>query len=301
MPRYALLADIHGNLDALEAVLSDLDNRQVSAKCFLGDIVVYGPEPSACLARLREALGDWVTSHMSTVIAGNNDYDVGLDISPEDVVEDIAEMARRRGLSESEEKEWKARIDATRLSHEWTRNKLGPEERDVLRALNTGPQWIRDEEFDILLVHASPCEPIGTEGNYLRGTQDAEEAFLCFEEPICLFAHTHHAGVFRAAAEEQIGGRLYDNCEYLPFRGFPDGKPRALGIDERRLLVNPGSVGQPRDRDNRASYAILDSDEAVIEFYRVQYDVDSALRKLEESDLEAKFTEVLANRLKEGA
>lgn len=296
MPRYAILSDVHANLEAFEAVLADLEERDVGRIYYLGDVVVYGPNPVECVRRLKRALDSWPRS---VAIRGNNDDAIASGRLSLEPAEELTELGINEGISTRH----RSHLNVPRHSHEWTANLMGSEELALLKDLPTD-QVIEDPNYPFRLVHASPCEPTGLLGNYLHGCQDAEEAFLCLvdsrksQTPIrlCFFGHTHYAVAFRREVET----RSYDNCRRLSFSRFSQN-PMRLELDDRPLLVNPGSVGQPRDGDPRAAYAILDTDTGVIEFYRVEYPVEETCRKLEQSDLERMTVEILQRRLKEAS
>jgi len=270
MSRIAVLSDIHGNLPALEAVLRDVQERRVETLWYLGDVAVYGPQPGACVDRLRAACEQWPSS---VLVRGNNDHAI------------IQELQAQRGQSAPAGGDWLVRagivdpsdpkeaerhkyVVATELSHAWTVEQLAPEQQDWLLGLASTAQ--RPLEH-VLLVHASPCDPVGEEGNYLHDVLDAEEAWLSLEQPLCFFGHTHSNVVFRRV----VHTRLYDNTERIARPTDP------IPVNGQPLLVNPGSVGQPRDGLATANYAIYDDTVQQIEFYRVAYDVSETIRGLE--------------------
>ncbi|RLC91917.1 MAG: hypothetical protein DRI79_01790 [Chloroflexi bacterium] len=268
MPRYAILSDIHGNLEALEAVLSHAEQQGIDGLWFLGDVVVYGPDPAACVERLREAFDRW--PHVA--ISGNNDLAIAGAQEPEQLIGDWGVQAGIVDLKDPRVAELKRYVTATDLSHRWTLEQLSDDQRAWLAQLPTSAQYPLE---GVMMVHASPCEPTGTEGNYLHDTPDAEEAWLSLpdDRPLCFFGHTHRATVFRRVVET----RKYDNTEKI-------SKPREpVQVDDRPLLVNPGSVGQPRDgAPPRACYAIYDTDESQVYFHRLEYDVERTIEKLRE-------------------
>ena len=141
-----------------------------------------------------------------------------------------------------------------RAANEWNRKQLT---RENLAYLETLPETIVEGEFT--LAHGSPCHPIW---EYVLYASTALAAFGCFDTPYCFVGHTHTPVIFGLNQEEG-----QDFCEpRLP----PEG-PTKLG--QERLIINPGSVGQPRDGDRRASYVVLDRDAQMIEYRRVDYDV----------------------------
>ena len=141
-----------------------------------------------------------------------------------------------------------------RVANEWNRKQLTSEN---LAYLETLPETIVEGEFT--LAHGSPCHPIW---EYILYASTAMAGFGCFDTRYCFVGHTHTPVIFGLSQEE---GR--ECCEpRLP----PEGSAR-LGAE--RLIINPGSVGQPRDGDRRASYVVLDRSALTIEYRRVEYDV----------------------------
>ncbi|MGD2144465.1 MAG: metallophosphoesterase family protein, partial [Anaerolineae bacterium] len=140
-----------------------------------------------------------------------------------------------------------------RVANEWTQQNLTARSRSYLNALSPSLQ-----HGDFALAHASPREPVW---EYIMDTRTACQNFDRFPTPFCLVGHTHVPVLFELDEEQ-------DGCEaFLP----PFTQPVALG--RHRAIINPGSVGQPRDGDPRASYAILSSGETIWEFRRVGYPV----------------------------
>ena len=147
--------------------------------------------------------------------------------------------------------------DAAREALAWTREALTSDSLAWLATLPEGPVKVEG----LLMSHGSPRD----EEAYILGESDAQEAMAAFTEPLALFGHTHFAGLFLAGA----GGER-PNAHLLAQGGIVD-LPRG-----RRCLLNPGSIGQPRDHEPRASYALLDDAAATVEIVRVAYDVRGA-------------------------
>ena len=134
----------------------------------------------------------------------------------------------------------------------WTAQQLSPEDIEYLESL---PEVIQKEDFT--LVHGSPRQPIW---EYLISVNSARECFAYFQSQFCLVGHSHVPMVFK-----------YDEDDTCSFSQFMPNVGLALG--KSRLIINPGGVGQPRDGDPRASYAIYDNETGMIRLYRVPYDV----------------------------
>jgi len=134
----------------------------------------------------------------------------------------------------------------------WTAQQLSPDDIKYLESL---PEVIQKEEFT--LVHGSPRQPIW---EYLISVSSAKENFAYFQSQFCLVGHSHVPMVFK-----------YDETGTCSFSQFMSNVGLALG--KSRLIINPGGVGQPRDGDPRASYAIYDNETGMVRLYRVPYDI----------------------------
>jgi diadenosine tetraphosphatase ApaH/serine/threonine PP2A family protein phosphatase len=136
----------------------------------------------------------------------------------------------------------------------WTQHELSTENRNFLSDL---PATVRID--DLLLAHGSPREPIW---EYLVDVRSAKENFVAYDFNVALVGHTH----LPLALEWSVG---MSQARIL----LPDWEA-PLSLAGRRLILNPGSVGQPRDGDPRASYAILDTEQMTWEFRRIPYAVE---------------------------
>jgi len=236
---------VHGNLEALTAVLADAAERGAPAILCLGDAVGYGAEPGACI----EAIGERAVA----CVAGNHEHGaLGLM--------DLAwfnPVARTAAL--------------------WTRDALAA---DQYRYLETLP--LRAVVDEVTLVHASPRDP--AEWDYLLSAEDGFDVFGDFDTRLCFVGHSHRPGVWSLGS----AGPDHDDA---PRPGTP------VTLDAgRRYIVNVGSVGQPRDRDPRAAYAIWDQDARTVTIRRVGYDVRQAAMKI----IAAGLPRALADRLADG-
>jgi diadenosine tetraphosphatase ApaH/serine/threonine PP2A family protein phosphatase len=147
---------------------------------------------------------------------------------------------------------------------QWTAKQLTPHDIVYIESL---PLVI--EKGDFTLVHGSPREPVW---EYILSLSAAKENFSYFKSKFCLVCHSHVRLVFRLGKD--------GSCSFSHFS--PDS---ALGLSEGRLIINPGAVGQPRDGDPRASYAIYDSEAGQIRLYRVPYDITATQAKMVEQRL----------------
>ena len=221
----AVLSDIHGNLEALEAVLAEVDRIGVDSVCSLGDIVGYGPSPAACVEIVRRRAAVSLTGNHDAAVAGLTSLD------------DFNDFARS--------------------AVEWTAAHLDDGQIAYLGML---PYTHRAR--GLLLVHASPIEP--ERWHYIHGMADIDEHFAAFEERLCFVGHSHRPGVYAIGADRSVARR--GECASLR-PGF-------------RYLVNAGSVGQPRDRDPRASYVIYDAASERVEVRRVAYPIEKTQERM---------------------
>lgn len=152
---------------------------------------------------------------------------------------------------------------AAAASH-WTTQQLTPEDIQYLESLP-----LVTERGDFTLVHGSPRDPIW---EYLLSTTDARESFAYFQSQFCLVGHSHVPLVFEYA---ETGA-----CFLSEFQA-----DTVLTLAKSRLIINPGGVGQPRDGDPRASYAIYDSEAKSVSHYRVPYDIGATQTKMMECRL----------------
>jgi diadenosine tetraphosphatase ApaH/serine/threonine PP2A family protein phosphatase len=164
-----------------------------------------------------------------------------------------------------------------RAAIEWTRARLNEEARAYLAAL---PEMLVPDGFDFTLAHGSPRDPIW---EYLTDTRAARENLSAFATTYCLVGHTHVPLILRQRRIHMEG--LAVNAE---------GR---LRLDERRAILNPGSVGQPRDGDPGASYMLVDTAAGFATWQRVRYDIEATQAAM----LEAGLPPRLARRLSFGA
>ena len=240
--RYAVLSDVHANLEALEAVLADAAPRADGVLC-LGDVVGYGADPEACVERLA------TRGHV--LVAGNHEHGVA-------------------GLLDLDWfNPW------ARAAVEWTRARLDDAHRAWLGALP-----LTAEVGDATLAHASPDRP--DEWEYLMSAEDGFAVFGAFATRLCFVGHSHRPGVWSLGSSGPA---------------FEPGSVEIALEAGRRYLVNVGSVGQPRDRDPRAAYALWDLDRGAVAIRRVAYDVGAARTKILASGL----PRFLADRLALGS
>ncbi|WP_372721094.1 metallophosphoesterase [Novipirellula sp.] len=248
----ALISDIHGNLEALTAVLADIKTIPVDEIYCLGDIIGYGPNPCECL--------DLVMKSCHSTILGNHDQAALFD------PEGFNPMALQAIY--------------------WTRDQLdnGPGSAQQINTrwdfLGELPRQIDQGEFRF--VHGSPRDPTN---EYVFPedifNQRKMEMLFAKIEHICFMGHTHLPGVFTT------------ECEFIS----PEECDYVYHVGPNKAMINVGSVGQPRDEDNRACYAILDTEAKTVTYRRVDYDRDVTANKIYAV---AELSDALGDRLKHG-
>jgi predicted phosphodiesterase len=232
--RCLIVSDIHGNLEAFDAVLQTASGYD-QVWC-LGDIVGYGPAPHECIQRLR--------SLPFVAVAGNHDW----------------AMVNRVDLNDFN-------ADAQEAAH-WTHDQLLPDDHEFLAHL---PERVVLDGFT--LVHGSPRHPVW---EYILQPSIARASFAHFDTPVCLVGHTH-VPIIYALTESREATRCRTQT---PSQDTPlslAGAPR--------MIINPGSVGQPRDGNPLAAYAMLDTEAQTLSFHRLDYAVEETQRKMGEYNL----------------
>lgn len=162
--------------------------------------------------------------------------------------------------------------DEAQAAVRWTRSVLRDDARSYIESL---PTTMLREPFT--LVHASPRQPVW---EYILDAYTAAVNFSYFDTPYCLVGHTHVPGTF-----EQDGNHVFVRH---PEYGHPQTLPEA------RCIINPGSVGQPRDSNPLAAYALLDMETLTWEHRRVAYDIDKTQEQMREANMPDKLITRLA-------
>ncbi len=237
--RYGLISDVHGNWEALQAVLRALEKESVDQILCAGDIVGYGANPQECLVSIRNQL--------IPCVAGNHDWGVC----------GLLDLVRFNPWAQT--------------AILWTRQQLKQPELDFLKAL---PLSFQNDMMAV--THGTFDEPFRFK--YLSDSTEARHAFPYLGRNIGVVGHTHIPGFY-----VQSGGDIR----------MSRGSFLQIGPEEK-IIINVGSVGQPRDRDGRAAYGIYDSDEQYLEIKREPYDVESAQRRMRECGLPAFLSERIA-------
>lgn len=240
--RYAVFSDLHGNYDAFEAVLADMEVQGVPTENMfcLGDLVGYGAEPGRCVDKIIE-LG-------IPCVAGNHDHACIDKLS----IELFNSYARVSAL--------------------WTRENTSDEHKAFLREQNF--EMVTDQFH---LVHGTPYAP--EMFHYIQTLYDAQISLREMKRPICFIGHSHVPMVFLDT--NPVSYVIANEIQV---------------VDDMRFLINVGSVGQSRDEDPRAAYALYDTELSVVTIRRVEYDIDATAKKIRDAGL----PEYLAARLYEG-
>jgi len=275
---FAVVSDIHGNLPALEAVINHITftaipKYGVSDIICLGDIVGYGPRPKECLNIVKKwAPKIWVK--------GNHDFYASGDDSLENYSPEAAETIK------------------------WTRNQLRREDREFLASLPFKAEYNKN----IFIAHG--CYGVREEmciGEYLSDANNIATKMveLSFSEySMGIFGHTHQQWIAHKGIHT-----FKENC-YLPeMQGFipPHSSNGKITKDQEYEYIlanevhflNPGSVGQPRDFEPAAAYAVVVPPEKII-LFRIPYDVEETKTAIRTSDIDAKIARMLINRLDRG-
>jgi len=242
--RYGVISDIHGNAEALRAVLADIKTESVDIIICLGDIVGYYPDPEECVRLIRE--------NAAYAVAGNHDFAAIGQIDT---------------------------INFTYYAYEameWTKMNLSEESALYLKSL---PLMI--ELDSMVFVHSSPAFPERFTYVFPNSVETIRQAFESMVNKIYFVGHTHwpciiiqdQPGVIRNADTDSV--RIEDGCYYL---------------------VNPGSVGQPRNRKSASSYALYDTETKIMTLKKVDYN----LALTQQRTIEAGLPSFLAERLENG-
>ncbi len=239
--RYAVISDLHANIDALKVVLEKIDQFGVDNIVCLGDVVGYNATPNECV--------EMVAERGILTILGNHD-------------------AVACGLEEP----WGFNPVALAAAM-WTRDQLAD---DTLEWLQNLPDVLNFGDFSA--VHGAPKN----HNTYLFTWEDILPFTPFMEEQncrVCFMGHTHTPAILSTNG-------AYGTDEANRFEVDPAGI----------FFINPGSVGQPRDDDPRASFGVLDTETRLFELVRVAYPVEKAAKRV----LEAGLPRFLAERLAVG-
>lgn len=259
MAKIAIISDIHGNLEALQAVLADIRQSGIGRIICLGDVVGYGPNPVECLNIART---------FDVVLCGNHEWAV--------IHEPVGFHA------------------VARQALKWTQGRLKPRWYSLggkvrsWRYLKRLPSQHR--EGRLLFVHGSPRGPID---EYLlrsdvdevlgQNSSKVEDAFDKTDW-VTFVGHSHFPGI------------ITEDARYIELSELENLKLTCK--KDAKYIINVGSVGQPRDRNERACCVFFDEDSGEAEYRRVEYNVDATAAKIRRI---SEIDDSLAERLKMGS
>ena len=237
----AIISDIHSNTEALSAVLADIAERGAKQIFCLGDIVGYGPSPRECL--------DLIMANCSATLMGNHDCAVMFEPANFNMGAESA-CYWTRGQLEGEP-------DIAKRTKRWEFLGKLPV-KYIFSAEDLGMR-------DVWLAHGSPRRPINEYvfPDDIYNSPSKMKTLFDRISHLCFIGHTHVPGVFLNTPD------FYS----------PDELEGVFEVDpDRKAIINVGSVGQPRDRDCRASYVMLEP--GLVRFVRVEYDVNTVADKV---------------------
>ncbi len=238
--RYGILGDIHANLEALEAVLAEMQRRGVDKYVSVGDLVGYGSNPTECIKRVRD-IG-------AVVVAGNHDFAAVDKLN----IDFFNTYARESAL--------------------WTRAQLSSEDKNYIKSLK-----LVEYCDNFTVVHSTLYSPELFE--YIQTSYDAHLSFEQQTTPLSFLGHSHVP------------------VNFFKRRNVSFNMETEVKVDESmKIMINVGSIGQPRDENPDAVCVVYDSDEGKVSVTRVKYDVEKTAQKI----VNAGLPEILAERLKYG-
>jgi len=236
--KYAIIADIHGNLEAFQVVLEDIRAQNATHVVCLGDVVGYNANPKECLQIIREM-------NIPCVKGNHDEY-----CSTEDALDGFNPHAAE--------------------AVHWTRNQLTVEDK----------QWLRDLKYsrmaaNFTMVHATLDAP--DRWGYVFDKLAAAASFPYQNTQMCFFGHTHVPVAFMR--DTVVRGGTYSKFKVDP---------------SKKYFINVGAVGQPRDNNPKCAYVLYDMDASTIELRRLDYDIETAQRKIRDAGLPERLAERLS-------
>jgi diadenosine tetraphosphatase ApaH/serine/threonine PP2A family protein phosphatase len=227
--QYAVLSDVHANLEALVSVFRDMERKKIGDILFLGDAVGYGPNPDECIELLA--------ARCKILLPGNHDWGA-------------------TGLTDMHYFN-----EYARYALEWTKGVLSAKHREILRSL---PVKREIPDHGMLLVHATPLEP--EQWHYLLTLQDAELNFGHFDQQFCFLGHSHQPFIIEKVPSGELlthkdAAQMKESSRYIVNTGSVgqprDGDPRACyviiddqGIEIVRVPYDIVSVQEKMKREH---------------------------------------------------
>jgi len=270
MPIFAILSDIHANYDALEVVLEKCRELGIEKYISLGDVVGYNAEPGRCLKAIQNL-------NCVARVIGNHDFYA------------VYGEVETSGFN----------INAQKVIA-WTREQLSEDDRQWLLS---SPEEDRIPFPGISVVHSTLDTPLNW--GYIMDCHHARASFEYQRTAICFCGHSHVPIAFIRKPMAIAQDRVVDT---MPDWNFSTEDPQfdidftradSLTISYKhsgayKYLINVGSIGQPRNGDPRASFAVLDSDKHTITRYRLPYDIAAAQSKIRAAGLPERLAARLA-------
>jgi diadenosine tetraphosphatase ApaH/serine/threonine PP2A family protein phosphatase len=274
--KYAIISDIHGNLEAFQAVVAKCEELKIDRYMCLGDVVGYGADPAACMDLLQ-------TLPLDATVMGNHDEQA----PGEDEIEGFSLAAH--------------------VAMEWTRKQLSDDQKTFLRELP-----FTKVMGDMTLVHATLKDP--EKWGYVFDRKSAAANMAFQETPLCFCGHSHVPLYFEQipppppdpvcwldkVLDFLFGPEPVDESAKKSDTGptVRSGIYTELTINsEHKYLINVGSVGQPRGGNWKAAFAVYDTEAHKVTIYRIPYEIAKAQEKIRAAELPEK----LAARLEKGA
>ena len=308
--RFAILSDIHSNIEALASVLLELsDNEKIDNVLITGDIVGYGPSPNECCSIVR-----FLQKGKSNLIGKVNEIIQNIDIDDNNrkkTIEYVLSMAKRAVVIVGNHD--KASIGqpsyvsimalAADKATQWTTNALKRENFRFLQSLGYKKNL---RKFGIQLVHSSPVYPQGWE--YPKNAKVL--GYNALMAKITFAGHTHSAAAYLYKNEPEdapptvfIPANPSDN-KFMSVERAPSEEEEeenevefnVVASPVHRYYINPGSVGQPRDGIPKASYMIYDTNTQKVTLKRAEYNTEAVKEKI----IQAKLPRELATRVIKG-
>lgn len=252
--KYAILSDIHANNDALSVVLDRCRELEIDNFICLGDIVGYNAEPKECLDTVRGL-------NLVACVKGNHDEYASND---DDTMEGFNPHARKAVL--------------------WTKSQLTEEEQQWLR---TRPMRATIRNSNITIVHATLDSP--ESWGYIFDVHHAADNFAYQFTQLCFCGHSHVPIAFCKKPITNASEKPIQELADWAYKRNEGAVPRDINIMDSvsidimpgfKYLINVGSVGQPRNNDPRASFAIYDNEAQKVTRYRIPYNIKSQQEKI---------------------
>lgn len=265
MTRTAIISDIHGNLEALTSVLRDIHSKKIERIVCLGDVIGYGANPKECL--------DIVFEKCSSVVMGNHEYAILSD----DYKKHLNSLAS--------------------MSIEWASKQLSSQDKTRISDLDFSFRESSGQK-SIVYAHGTPNDFSIYVREHIVQNNEIVGIWCSTPEEICFHGHSHTPGIILKTRYQhkpviddkflahlpgykkpiKVQGSSYQGYIFIRAMSLPRKTLSISGIE--KAFINVGSVGQPRDRDPRACYAIYNDETERVCWRRVLYDIETASKKI---------------------